>query len=971
MTMTAQGSFAVVTAALEAATGPGRPAGGWVKFCCPVHEADGRHHRPSLGVKHLADVGRTKIRCYAGCPDEQILDTLGLRVRDLYDAPITRGSTTGRAAAAPRPRQVSRADRAIDAAGLPLSRPKPDLGQQISGWRQQAVYPYVRDNGEVAGEVIRREATFTGGRKKEFSQRRWDPDTGAWVREGFEPIPFRLPELLDAVAAGRTVYVVEGEKDVLTAAAYGITATTNAGGALSWTSAHAGWLTGAASVVIVADRDAPGYRRADRVRDSLEGLVDHVRVVQARTGKDLTDHLMAGHRLADLDPVPVLDPSPSLPLAPSDIHTQLSTDGGFLMGDFFRDDAVVYHDDTVDSGGQHFVRFMQQLLQQFLVIAQRIEAQRRQDAAEAKANGEQAEREYAARMAAEQKAVETRLVAMAKHGWGNASRSEIAAAARDAAAWSSDSAVAHKALSELASHVQQRFGVHVDTATGYVTVDAPELADQLAAAELERATAARVDTARDEMVALIGADADLTESAKAALYADIDTWRRNPDGHSLAGLTKKVQAAAGDKTATRVRFVAAYLATPNIEVPIEELGATSTLSATNELRKMAQPLVDPAEEVKPRIDALLVRYQDRLRYGVDTTTVTDQLKKAVSVLPAEEQQTVRAHAVKIRNAPTAEHKPLWPNHVDRQELDAVVRLYAAMAPQVEAMAVAEQPLNPAGQVDAVGAEQLKKQADRHRRTIEHAADAGEGLHPLEKTQLKSVLRVIEAGGGPEMVPELLFCDDRSAAAVDADRSEQIAHETSAHARRQLDQILDMGAVDPSTVRACRDEIASVLDAQTAVAAGRANVIDLQDRGADDKLVAKLAAVGVAENVRDRVRDHLDTATSSAMAAGQSARRIQARWSERTEQIAESRSGAVAYDSAERRAATEASMRAAGVSTDTIAGRMAADVSHAHPPKAGLNTPPARGGKARRTQPGQGIHRATHRRGRGDQRGYGK
>ncbi|WP_231983112.1 toprim domain-containing protein, partial [Nocardia sp. 852002-20019_SCH5090214] len=51
--------------------------------------------------------------------------------------------------------------------------------------------------------------------------------------------PFRV---LAAVAAGEPIYICEGEKDVLTAESAGLTATTNAGGALAWTGEHAKWL---------------------------------------------------------------------------------------------------------------------------------------------------------------------------------------------------------------------------------------------------------------------------------------------------------------------------------------------------------------------------------------------------------------------------------------------------------------------------------------------------------------------------------------------------------------------------------------------------------------------------------------------------------------------------------------------------------------------------------------------------------
>ena len=42
-------------------------------------------------------------------------------------------------------------------------------------------------------------------------------------------MPYRLPELLEAIALEHRVFIVEGEKDVETLAALGITATCNPG----------------------------------------------------------------------------------------------------------------------------------------------------------------------------------------------------------------------------------------------------------------------------------------------------------------------------------------------------------------------------------------------------------------------------------------------------------------------------------------------------------------------------------------------------------------------------------------------------------------------------------------------------------------------------------------------------------------------------------------------------------------------
>ncbi|WP_405495984.1 toprim domain-containing protein [Nocardia sp. NBC_00511] len=294
-------SWDTITAALDRVSGPGRRSGDWVRYLCPVHEGDGRRHHPSLGVVYNPSRQRTIVRCFAGCPDEEILERLGLGVRDLFDVPGARRGAGERSGAT----ELALADRAILAAGLALSVHKPDPGPRIKPPRQAATYLYRHPDGRSAGCVIREVALHRQGYVKSFFQYR-RTDSG-WEPGGFGHLPFRLPELLEAVRAGHDIYVCEGEADVLTATDAGLTATCNAGGANAWHPDHARWFEGARRVWVVADRDAPGYRHAAKVARSLSDSVGEVRVVQARDGKDLTDHRAAGHAISDLDPVPVLD----------------------------------------------------------------------------------------------------------------------------------------------------------------------------------------------------------------------------------------------------------------------------------------------------------------------------------------------------------------------------------------------------------------------------------------------------------------------------------------------------------------------------------------------------------------------------------------------------------------------------------------------------------------------------------------
>jgi hypothetical protein len=105
----------------------------------------------------------------------------------------------------------------------------------------------------------------------------------------------------DAIGNATTVYVPEGEKDVLALESIGATAVCSAMGAGS---AHlADWfpLTNL-DVIIVADRDEPGYSHAEAIADLLEPIAKSVKIVTAASGKDAADHIAAGNGLADFIP---------------------------------------------------------------------------------------------------------------------------------------------------------------------------------------------------------------------------------------------------------------------------------------------------------------------------------------------------------------------------------------------------------------------------------------------------------------------------------------------------------------------------------------------------------------------------------------------------------------------------------------------------------------------------------------------
>ncbi|WP_280484500.1 toprim domain-containing protein [Nocardia cyriacigeorgica] len=991
-------SYDRITTALESAVGPGRPSGSWTKFCCPSHEGDGRHHKPSLAIKYDQNQQKTVVKCFSGCDNEQVLETMGLRVRDLYDKPLAR--ERGRAAGPARrvrPQRISRADQALAAEGMALTQPKKkELGRQTSAWRTTATYPYMRPDGTVAGEVIRKEATFEAGRDKSFHQRRWNDQTGQMERGGFEPLPFQLPQVLEKIADGGVIYICEGEKDVLSAEQAGLTATTNAGGALSWTPEHARWLTGARTVVIVADHDVAGYRRAERVMGTLAGLVQRVRVVTAATGKDLTDHLQLGHEISELVPIPYLDPETRPSAAPSTTaaaptatadasHSPetTATAGGsvpeYMLAPSLNDHAPD-HTPDVDTMGQHWSRFTQMLLQQMLQWAAK-QALARKAAAETMAlREEQERREAEARRAAEQKAVEVRLAEMSKRGWDKASRSEVAAAVRDSVEWAADSEAAKKFLAELGTHVNKRFGLALDPETGQVrSTVTPELAEALYAAESERALSWRVHRAGDRMVEVVAQQASLDQSEKEALYAEIKKWRDAPGPERLQALTKALaDKKVHERPRTEIRFIAGYLG-PDALVPLGQLGTVASVNPVAELRKLPAPLVDPGEEVKPRVDQLLEKYQDRMRHGLDTTKVTAELGEAVAVMTEEDRAIARERGKAIRSNPVQKFEKLWPEHVDRDELASDLRMLAVLAPQIERQAAK------AGDLDATTSTEMRKRAALYRGRVQNAIKNGKGLHQLEKDQLQAVLGDIEAGvtkgvrsgsvaSESPAVPELLFADDKSAAAVEAARSEDIARETTRASRHQLEQILTSNRVPEGTLRRTQDAVTRVMQAQTNLAAGRGNLADYEARGVDRELDTHLVAAGVAEPVRNQIRKHLDWSAGEAATAGKQANRAADKWIDRHEAVVAARSGAPAaasgYDSPERLAQREQQLRDAGLNDRQVAARMAVDAGRTQPPSAAAGSAPAAGNRKRRTPPGAGVNRTHHRGGPGNDLGRG-
>lgn len=168
------------------------------------------------------------------------------------------------------------------------------------------------DNGRNVEYVYRDKP---GGRAVRTVTRKWDKDenrktfyqTGPQARANKGAALYRPEDFdLDAVvASGKDVWIPEGEKDADTLWRHGVAAVSSAAGVDSWAKFDYSPVAKAARVTIVADKDDAGLARAQGLyRHLVEAYGSNVRVVQAMSGKDATDHLLMGLTLAEFQEIP-------------------------------------------------------------------------------------------------------------------------------------------------------------------------------------------------------------------------------------------------------------------------------------------------------------------------------------------------------------------------------------------------------------------------------------------------------------------------------------------------------------------------------------------------------------------------------------------------------------------------------------------------------------------------------------------
>jgi hypothetical protein len=216
---------------------------------CPVpsHGDGDRPENWSLRIDE--NETRVILYCHGGCRTEDVAAALGLSMPDLYNKRL----------------------------GKDLAR-----------------YVYTDMMGNARRTVHRRDG-------KQFRQSFVDDA----ARHDAPPL-YRLPRVVEAIANDQPIYLVEGEEDVHTLEAHGLVATTGPQGAGNFGKVDVTPLRGAA-VLAIRDKDAPGVKWAALVKERLTPLVASLTILQAAAGKDVSDHLTAGHSLDELELVEAVE----------------------------------------------------------------------------------------------------------------------------------------------------------------------------------------------------------------------------------------------------------------------------------------------------------------------------------------------------------------------------------------------------------------------------------------------------------------------------------------------------------------------------------------------------------------------------------------------------------------------------------------------------------------------------------------
>jgi len=236
---------------IASSLGNAKKVGNGYLASCPVpsHGQGNGDKHPSLSIS-MSDDGNFLFKCHSGCDQHTVFST----IKDMGLLP----------ALPDRPDYLD---------SIKPMKPIPLISTPVL----EHEWHYTDEDG-TSLFIKQRFKTFDS-KGKTYKTLRVMPDGSRVGKLGdCRLVPYKLPELRQATAAGRVVYITEGEKAADALGSLGVVATTSHAGAGGWNDDLNQYFKDA-NVVVVPDNDLVGWHYAQKVTEALIPFAKSVRVL--------------------------------------------------------------------------------------------------------------------------------------------------------------------------------------------------------------------------------------------------------------------------------------------------------------------------------------------------------------------------------------------------------------------------------------------------------------------------------------------------------------------------------------------------------------------------------------------------------------------------------------------------------------------------------------------------------------------
>jgi len=236
---------------IASSLGNAKKVGNGYLASCPVpsHGQGNGDKHPSLSIS-MSDDGNFLFKCHSGCDQHTVFST----IKDMGLLP----------ALPDRPDYLD---------SIKPMKPIPLISTPVL----EHEWHYTDEEG-ISLFIKQRFKTFDS-KGKTYKTLRVMPDGTRVGKLGdCRLVPYKLPELRQATAAGRVVYITEGEKAADALGSLGVVATTSHAGAGGWNDDLNQYFKDA-NVVVVPDNDLVGWHYAQKVTEALIPFAKSVRVL--------------------------------------------------------------------------------------------------------------------------------------------------------------------------------------------------------------------------------------------------------------------------------------------------------------------------------------------------------------------------------------------------------------------------------------------------------------------------------------------------------------------------------------------------------------------------------------------------------------------------------------------------------------------------------------------------------------------